>query len=144
MQVTSYAASQEYKHHFDWYMEPNVKSNRLSTFFAILKADCEECGTEFPLLNGTGAAGREHGKWCEFIDCGRERLTTKNLEGGALFWVNVDHRGEGQHSLLHAGLPAKGGIKVGLNIWTTVGRRELKTKGLFRPWTHDFDGKIEM
>lgn len=47
-------------------------------------------------------------------------LTSRNLEGSALFWRNLDEEGKGREDVLHAGLPAVGGEKVGLNIWTEV------------------------
>lgn len=33
--------------------------------------------------------------------------------------------------MLHAGLPALNGEKVGLNIWTELDLTELRTRGLF-------------
>lgn len=50
-QVTRYEKGQQYEAHHD-YFGPNQISlmdntNRITTFFGILEADCEECGTRF-------------------------------------------------------------------------------------------------
>lgn len=68
---------------------------------------------------------RRDEQWCRFFDCGSELPTTRNVEGGALFWRNLDGRGEGRMETVHAGLPARNGRKVGLNIWTDVDLREF-------------------
>ncbi|CAO2655000.1 Nn.00g117330.m01.CDS01 [Neocucurbitaria sp. VM-36] len=129
VQITSYNPGQQYKHHYDWYPPPRSR-NRVSTFFAILKSSCESCGTEFPFINTTERA-RFDDRWCDVIDCEKELLTTRNIEGSALFWLNLDGRGEGRMDMLHAGLPAVNGDKVGLNIWTDIDLQELKSRGLF-------------
>ena len=118
MQVTSYSPGQRYRPHYDWFMEPNRTMNRLSTFFATLQADCENCGTQFPKIQVDWA--REDPRWCKFVDCDEEVLTTRNVKGSALFWRNLHEDGQGRDDTLHAGLPAANGSKVGLNIWTEV------------------------
>lgn len=118
MQVTSYQPGQQYRPHWDWFLEPNRTSNRLSTFFAILEADCENCGTQFPKLRVDWSQRDQ--RWCEFVDCSQEILTTRNIPGSAVFWRNLDSTGQGRDDVLHAGLPALRGTKIGLNIWTDV------------------------
>lgn len=50
------------------------------------------------------------------MDCNDlERLTTKTVLGSALFWRNLHNDGEREPTVLHAGLPVKSGVKVGLN-----------------------------
>ncbi|KAJ4368417.1 hypothetical protein N0V83_006774 [Neocucurbitaria cava] len=129
VQITSYNPGQQYKHHYDWYTPPRTR-NRVSTFFAILKSTCENCGTEFPFINRTERAQFD-GRWCDVIDCEKELLTTKNVEGSALFWLNLDGNGEGRIDMLHAGLPAVNGDKIGLNVWTDIDLQEMKRRGLF-------------
>ncbi|KAK3076029.1 hypothetical protein LTR53_000074 [Teratosphaeriaceae sp. CCFEE 6253] len=141
MQVTSYQQGQQYRPHWDWFLEPNRTTNRLSTFFAItakyngyrppatyvgrtpltywqLEADCENCGTQFPKIRADWSQRDQ--RWCEIVDCSQEVLTTRNIPGGAVFWRNLDNEGEGRDDVLHAGLPALNGSKIGLNIWTDV------------------------
>jgi prolyl 4-hydroxylase len=65
-------------------------------------------------------------------------LTTLNVEGSALFWVNLDAAGEGRLDLLHAGLPATGGEKVGLNVWTELGVQEVQRRGIFGGQRREF------
>jgi prolyl 4-hydroxylase len=65
-------------------------------------------------------------------------LTTLNVEGSALFWVNLDAEGDGRLDLLHAGLPATGGEKVGLNVWTELGVEEVQRRGLFKGQRREF------
>lgn len=65
--------------------------------------------------------GGEDDEWCEFIDCDRpstDGVTFKPITGNALYWENVDEKGEGMVSTLHAGLPVTSGEKMGLNVWT--------------------------
>lgn len=130
VQVTSYQPGQEVKYHYDGYTDRSRPTNRISTFFAILKSNCQDCGTQFPFINTT-SRHQYDSRWCDFIDCEKEVLTTRNIEGSALFWVNLDHAGEGRKDMLHAGLPALNGEKVGLNIWTELDLTELRTRGLF-------------
>jgi prolyl 4-hydroxylase len=118
VQVTSYQEGQQYVPHYDWFTEPDRRTNRLSTFFAILEADCEKCGTQFPRLSFNWA--ERHPSLCELVDCSQEILTTRNIEGSAIYWRNLDAAGRGRWDTLHAGLPALNGTKIGLNIWTEV------------------------
>lgn len=129
VQITSYNPGQQYKHHYDWYPPPR-SSNRISTFFAILKSTCDNCGTEFPFINVTGRVGYDD-RWCNVLDCSKELLTTRNIEGSALFWLNLNDKAEGRIDTLHAGLPALNGDKVGLNIWTDIDLTEVKNRGVF-------------
>ena len=119
MQVTSYQHGQEYRAHYDWFRpEQNLPTNRLSTFFAILEAHCENCGTQFPEVHIDWS--KRDTRWCEVIDCSQTMLTTKAINGSAVFWRNLDASGRGRSDTLHAGLPVESGAKVGLNIWTNV------------------------
>jgi prolyl 4-hydroxylase len=136
VQITSYNPGQQYKHHFDWYPPPRAR-NRISTFFAILKSNCDNCGTEFPFINITERAAFDN-RWCDVLDCSKELLTTKNVEGSALFWINMDQEGEGRIDTLHAGLPALNGDKVGLNIWTDIDMKEVMRRGMFQTQSKHF------
>jgi prolyl 4-hydroxylase len=129
IQITSYIPGQQYKHHYDWYPAPRAR-NRISTFFTILKSTCDNCGTEFPFINVTERASFDN-RWCEVLDCSKELLTTKNVEGSALFWVNMDGNGKGREDTLHAGLPALNRDMVGLNIWTDINMKEVFRRGMF-------------
>lgn len=123
MQVTAYAAGQFYRPHVDWFGNKPFfpggeasEHDRLSTIFAILSSNCSKCGTQFPLIG----VDYEDQRWCDVLDCGEKTLTTRNVEGAALYWRNLDENGKGRKDTLHAGLPAGNGTKVGLNIWTMV------------------------
>ncbi|TVY37635.1 Prolyl 4-hydroxylase [Lachnellula subtilissima] len=124
LQVTRYLEGQHFKHHYDWTPDPrqvNETTNRETTIFAILEADCSMCGTEFPALaiNWT----LEDNKWCRFVDCNStEALTIKPIPGSAIFWRNLHSDGSGDARTMHAGQKVERGVKVGLNIWT---RREI-------------------
>lgn len=118
IQVTSYQQGQQYTPHWDWFLEPDRTDQRLSTFFAIIEADCTDCGTQFPKLKVDWS--KKDPRWCELVDCSKEVLTTRNISGSAFFWENIDRNGKGRDEMLHAGLPAINGTKVGLNVWTTV------------------------
>ncbi|KAH8799374.1 oxidoreductase-like protein [Xylogone sp. PMI_703] len=120
IQATRYEEGQHFHAHYDWYnslftglVQP------VTTFFAILEANCVSCGTEFPLLKYNWM--KEDQKICEYVDCEKESMMIKPRAGSAVFWRNVHSDGAGHEMTLHAGLPAtcKGGTKVGLNIWTS-------------------------
>ncbi|KAH4175814.1 hypothetical protein HBI62_094720 [Parastagonospora nodorum] len=142
VQITSYTAGQEYKHHYDWYPSTRPR-NRVSTFFAILQSSCSDCGTEFPFFN-TSARGVWDRRWCGVLDCGKDMLTTRNVEGSAVFWANLDTRLQGRRDMLHAGLPAVGGEKVGLNVWTDVELDEVNERGMFGGWSREWYRQMEM
>ncbi|KXS98112.1 hypothetical protein AC578_9385 [Pseudocercospora eumusae] len=119
MQVTAYQPGQEYKGHYDWFPQPNESGrNRFSTFFAILEANCTNCGTEF--LQIQIDAESLDTRWCTRINCTAENFTSLNKPGAALFWRNLDPWGIPRPDVMHAGLPAHDGVKIGLNIWTEI------------------------
>jgi prolyl 4-hydroxylase len=118
LQVVHYEASQEVRPHYDWLADESTgKVDRKSSFFAILDADCTECGTEFPFLTYDWE-GEERGKLCEHVECGRNPMAVRAVAGNALFWRNVDENGVGHLQTMHSGLPLSNGTKTGLNIWT--------------------------
>ncbi|KAI1778043.1 oxidoreductase-like protein [Hypoxylon cercidicola] len=125
LQVVSYQPGQQYGAHYDWGIssEDLEVAERITTFFAILKGDCEHCGTHFPYLKVDW--GSEDDQWCRLIDC--EASSAKNgtvfqaLEGSAVFWRNLDDAGVGDPRVLHEGMMVESGEKIGLNIWTRDG-----------------------
>lgn len=126
IQVTAYAKGQQFRNHFDWYgSDANVTKDRITTFFGILEADCDNCGTHFPDIsaNWTGLDER----WCRIVDCDAEALTVLPLPGSALFWRNLHMDNTGDRRTRHAGLPLSRGTKTGLNIWTL---REIESHSL--------------
>jgi prolyl 4-hydroxylase len=116
LQVVRYHQSQEYQAHYDW---ENKSNNRETSFFGILEADCDHCGTQFPLMAADWSL--EDDRWCELVECGDVKtLTFKAVAGSAIFWRNLHMNGTGDSRTLHAGLPVYNGTKIGLNIWTHV------------------------
>jgi prolyl 4-hydroxylase len=85
-------------------------------------------GTAFPELPTMS----DDRRWCQFIECGEEGdgggkeegetrgVIFKAVPGNAVFWENfmADGSGVGYGETVHAGLPVKKGVKVGLNIWS--------------------------
>lgn len=124
LQVTRYLEGQQYTDHYDWASNPaarNQTTNRDTTFFAVLDVECLNCGTRFSKIPVNWAM--EDQKWCRLVDCGvQKELTVRAVAGSAVFWRNLHSDGTGDLRTLHAGLPALGGRKIGLNIWT---RREV-------------------
>lgn len=120
LQMTAYEQGQNYAPHFDWFDQRTLskkRSNRASTFFAILEADCTNCGTRFPRLQVDWSA--RDARWCGFVNCNStESLTVEAVPGAALFWRNIDNRDVVNENTLHEGLSVDQGSKVGLNIWT--------------------------
>ncbi|KAK0378839.1 2OG-Fe(II)oxygenase [Colletotrichum limetticola] len=124
LQVTRYLEGQQYTNHYDWAANPaarNQTTNRETTFFAVLDVECASCGTRFPKISVDW--GVEDERWCNLVDCAAQtELTVRAVAGSAVFWRNLHSDGTGDSRTLHAGLPAVGGKKIGLNIWT---RREV-------------------
>jgi prolyl 4-hydroxylase len=120
LQAVRYLPGQEYKIHADWFDDELLlgqDTNRESTFFAVLHADCTHCGTEFPAL--TVDWSTQDPRWCRIADCDSlDSLIVNAIPGSATFWRNLSPDGKGNPALVHAGLPVQNGTKIGLNIWT--------------------------
>lgn len=69
-QLTRYVEGQSYVEHYDWYydyMNPHKDgANRLTTMFGILEAECENCGTMFPMVKVNWQ--EEDQMWCSIVD----------------------------------------------------------------------------
>ncbi|EMD84930.1 hypothetical protein COCC4DRAFT_154660 [Bipolaris maydis ATCC 48331] len=121
LQLTKYTKDQLFLDHYDFKHNDEISPgtyNRETTFFGILEATCEECGTRFPRIQANWT--HEDPRWCRIVDCDAADLVVKPTPGSATFWVNLLPDGTGNEDLLHGGLPpqAESGKKIGLNIWT--------------------------
>lgn len=57
----------------------------------------------------------------ETIDCeDMDGITVRPIRGSATFWRNLHADGTGDSRTLHSGLPPEDGVKIGLNIWSSV------------------------
>lgn len=125
--VQRYGPSNQYRDHYDWFSSsPTLDGNIDSTFFVYIQANCTGGGTNFPRLKAL-----EDEKWCDWVDCDQELgagVTFRPLTGNAIFWRNLDEKGEGLKSTLHAGLPVTEGMKTGLNIWTWIKYSNVKSE----------------
>ena len=111
------------KGHYDW-LPPTVPSmkwagNRQSSFFVYLQVDCKGGTTVFPEIPRPPAIALCDALKCQ-IETGGEVnwMEIKPAVGRAVFWYNLDVRGQGDPKTLHAGMPVFNGTKVGMNIWT--------------------------
>ncbi|KUJ16391.1 uncharacterized protein LY89DRAFT_82751 [Mollisia scopiformis] len=136
--VQKYGLGKEYKDHYDWFLpNPTLSGNIPSTIFVYISANRTGGGTNFPRLflspsssaasSSTSSSGGEmkedEERWCEFIDCDRPShsgTTFLPRVGNAVFWQNIDSKGTGIPTTLHAGLPVTSGEKMGMNIWSWV------------------------
>ncbi|KAJ9606922.1 hypothetical protein H2200_008933 [Cladophialophora chaetospira] len=120
IQVTHYEGGQQFRNHYDWKsFGERGTTDRETTFFAYLDANCTNCGTRFPYLSYDWTAADQ--SWCQWVDCGEPALTIKPVPGSALFWRNLYNNGTGDRRSLHEGLPLTGyDFKTGLNIWTMI------------------------
>jgi prolyl 4-hydroxylase len=140
LQLTRYYRGQQYKPHVDWYNQFETiinKGNRITTFFVILESSCTQCGTRFPNLR-LDCDGNDS-RLNETIDCEDvEGITVRPVPGSATFWRNLGADGIGDGRTLHAGLPPEDGVKIGLNIWTSV---KTDIFGRIHPgeWTSNMD-----
>lgn len=118
LQVTSYQESQQFRLHYDWF-GGKTTHERVSTFFGILDADCDNCGTSFPRISVNWTAHDQ--RWCQYVDCESESLVIRPIPGSAIFWRNVlPGTLVGDKRTAHEGLPLTRGFKTGVNIWTLV------------------------
>ncbi|KAK4197106.1 hypothetical protein QBC40DRAFT_299699 [Triangularia verruculosa] len=132
-QVVRYTDSQKFDLHTDWFARPRITDedretgrrrlyNRVATFFVVLQSNITEGSGEtwFPKVRSitphpiTAEGDRV---WREHEDGG---LAFKPIPGNAIFWVNLLPNGTGDARTVHAGLPVKGGVKTGMNIWPRV------------------------
>lgn len=130
-QVVRYTDSQKFDLHTDWFSRPRITDedretgrrrlyNRVATFFVVLQSNVTEGSGEtwFPKVRPiTPQAGEGDEVWREHEDGG---LAFRPVPGNAIFWVNLLANGTGDARTAHAGLPVKGGVKTGMNIWPRV------------------------
>ncbi|KAH7320071.1 hypothetical protein B0I35DRAFT_227559 [Stachybotrys elegans] len=133
IQLVKYAPTERYHFHTDWFTDASqttasLGGNRLSSFFAYVKADnVTGGGTNFPMLH----APRDD-RWCDLIDCDDEYdngVTFLPIEGNAIYWENLLVNGAGDQRTLHAGLPLVSGEKIGMNIWTRQAPLSVEVRG---------------
>jgi len=102
LMVVKYDKGQEYYNHHDYFKPEDIElmkdgGQRIATFFCYLNSLNENEGgeTEFPEIG----------------------VKVKPSKGTAIFWWDVNNKGEVLPKTLHRGNPVKTGIKYGLNIW---------------------------
>ncbi|KAF2261852.1 hypothetical protein CC78DRAFT_583218 [Lojkania enalia] len=133
-QLVRYERGQKYDLHTDHWPSHQVDDqgrlfNRVASFFVFLRGECEEGETYFPEVEPWSTSNSESdpdarlektfkGKVLRGEYKGEKKgVKFKPITGNAVFWVNIDAKGEGDGRLIHAGLPVGGGEKVGMNIW---------------------------
>lgn len=123
LQMVHYGPSEHFRLHNDWGRKSPAGHERTTTFFAFLRADCDQCGTHFPHLAVDWSTRGSDEDWCRLVECASLKNGTvfRPMEGSAVFWRNLDDDGVGDARVLHAGLPPEMGEKTGLNIWTREG-----------------------
>ncbi|KAM3517241.1 hypothetical protein NHJ13051_009161 [Beauveria bassiana] len=127
LQMVKYAAGGDrYRLHTDWSVaaknntdEASGKprqSRRLGTIFVYLEDSCTGGETYFPLLTGV-SDGADGEKFAVAKQGGG--LLVRPKRGNGVFWNNIHSNGTGDDRVVHAGLPIKSGVKIGLNMWST-------------------------
>jgi len=119
VQVTSYLQGQEFQAHLDPFQtvpRNGYRVDRETSIFAILDADCSQCGTNFPELPIDWSV--RDASLCNFMECNDTTITAKAIPGNALFWRNFRTDGSMNEKAVHSGLPLPKGFKIGMNIWT--------------------------
>ncbi|KAE9964829.1 hypothetical protein EG328_010155 [Venturia inaequalis] len=115
LQVVRYQPGEKYDAHYDWDDGDVSGSLRTTTFFAYVGCEgCEGGSTKFYSI-ARKAMSRQ---WCRVIDCGATGVEFLPIPGAAIYWENVNDKGEGREDTLHSGMPLIKGVKYGLNIWT--------------------------
>lgn len=115
-----------FTYHHDQFDSPPHRLNRYSTFNVFLQSDCVGGGTHFPLIPRPSEAA-----WCDYIDCESDEpgVIFKPIAGHAVYWVNIREDGRGYRETMHAGMPVTSGTKIGMNIWSWKGTREVDLGG---------------
>ncbi|KAH8732973.1 hypothetical protein GQ44DRAFT_13962 [Phaeosphaeriaceae sp. PMI808] len=135
-QLVRYFPSQKYDLHTDFWPEHQLMNdgsgrlfNRAASFFVFLRDNCTEGHTYFPRVELAGtnadnpASDEEIERWYGdkvargAIGEQTQGVKFKPIQGNAVFWVNLNEKGEGDRRLIHAGLPVGEGEKIGLNLW---------------------------
>lgn len=128
LQMVKYDPGGEFRLHYDWFpKDGNAKPgelqlddserpyNRLVSIFVYLGDDCEGGETYFP--NVAGVSAEADGEKFKRTDTGMG-LLVKPKKGSAVLWMNLHWNGTGDKRLLHAGLPVKSGVKLGMNMFS--------------------------
>ncbi|KAM3446478.1 hypothetical protein MY3296_009637 [Beauveria thailandica] len=127
LQMVRYAASGDrYRLHTDWSVAAKNntdeasgnprQSRRLGTILVYLEDSCTGGETYFPLLNGVSDSA-DGDKFA--VAKQGQGLLVRPKRGNGVFWNNIHANGTGDDRVVHAGLPIKSGVKVGLNMWST-------------------------
>jgi prolyl 4-hydroxylase len=109
VQLVRYHPGQKVNLHYDWAQKSKI--DRLATFFVYLKDECTRGETWFP--NVTVAQGVAK------VEDGSDGIGISVIPnaGDGMFWMNLKDDGKGDWRTLHAGLPVREGMEVGMNIW---------------------------
>lgn len=132
-QLVRYEPRQKYDLHTDFWPEHQVINdgsgrlfNRVASFFVFLGDNCTGGETYFPLVQPAFDTAKQPidvdtlygSKVIRGSMDGEEKgVKFKPLRGNALFWVNLNEKGEGDRRVVHAGLPVGEGEKIGMNLW---------------------------
>lgn len=125
LQVVKYEPGQRFRLHQDWFHGPRNETyikdrpfrayNRLGSIFVYLEDECVGGETYFPEVRGVSSSA--DGKKFSRTDTGMG-LLVKPKRGNAVFWNNMLPNGTGDPRVLHAALPVKSGVKIGMNIFS--------------------------
>ncbi|CAF0713078.1 unnamed protein product [Adineta steineri] len=133
LQVVKYKVDQQYKPHYDWFVEPKLMTNggqRVTTFFTYLQANCSMGETEFLAIPFNKSL---HEQFCDILVCDEKStelgIRFRPLPGNSIFWYNMNEYGEVDYLTFHAGRPpGKNGHKIGLNTWTRLNKVFIRPK----------------
>lgn len=126
LQIVKYEGCERFRLHMDWFRETRNETyieerpfrpyNRLGSIFIYLERNCTGGETYFPAIRGvsTDADGEKFAR----TDQGTGFLV-KPKRGNAVFWNNMFPNGTGDPRVLHAGLPVKSGVKIGMNMFSS-------------------------
>lgn len=153
-QLVRYFPSQKYDLHTDFWPEHQIMTdgserlfNRVASFFVFLRDNCTEGYTYFPLVEPSHQSQHTDlekvygGKVARGeLDGEAQGVKFKPIQGNAVFWVNIDEKGNGDRRLVHAGLPVGDGEKIGLNLWPrkfygVSGEGQKETKREKKAWS---------
>lgn len=118
--MTRYFPGEQFSFHWDHFSDEEVEAekaecNRPWSFFVTLTAPTSGGETYYPFVAAAPKTA-DGNKFSRTNNTGDLGLAVKPIAGNAVLWRNLDENWRSDDRTLHAGLPVKEGVKVGMNV----------------------------
>lgn len=120
IQLVRYEPNGQFALHHDWFSEPMLDKNgqlynRLASFFIYLETNFDAGHTYFPRLPAPPSQKEDDPRFATTENA--TGLAILPPSGSGVFWMNLHKNGSRDERTLHAGMPVRNGLKIGMNIW---------------------------